>query len=197
MSFLKIDKIGILILIILFNSCMIITPKKLNNSKLSSLIEIKTRGIIEQETQEEIEWIKRENHKLKQHLKKLQIQFDSLKIFNNNCIVGSNDFCFLFFNAYSIKLKNESLNELNSWIGNKDLNRNLHLKLKYNIVSYFEPIGDTLMNISLANDRVLYLKNILTSEYCIADSLISINRQANMNSCNRNLYRSVKIEVLY
>jgi outer membrane protein OmpA-like peptidoglycan-associated protein len=66
--------------------------------------------------------------------------------------------------------------------------------LKFYITGYSDLSGDSLINVQLANDRAIYMKYILAKEYCIEDSLISITSQANIKTCKKDLYRSVKIQ---
>ncbi len=181
---------------VVISSCIISSPQKYSESKLSKFVELQTREIVQEEISEEFEWLKNEQSKLLNQNRVLQLQIDSLRISEKQVdSVIANDFCFLFFNTSSIKLKNESVNYLNTWMVNKHLNG--INQTKYSIIGYSDMSGDSLTNIRLAKDRALYVRNILISEYCISDSLILISSQANMNSCNKGLYRSVKIHATY
>ena len=177
-------------MILILNSCKINSIKSYNKTKLSKIIELHTREIIQEETQDEFDWLKKENLKLEKKLNQLQVKLDSLSLNKINIDSNiTNNFCYLFFNSSTTNLKKDSYYELNLWmLKNKKIT-------KLNIMGYSDMSGDSLVNIKLAYDRALLVKNILTKEYCIQDSLISISSKANMISCNRAIYRSVKIQI--
>ncbi len=175
------------------NSCMINTPTKYKESKLSKLVELQTRELLEQETQEEFELVKKENLQLSLKIKAFQTQLDSLKLKKEVIdTIKIDDICLVFFNTSTINIKEESKNTLKSWMVQKQLNQTK--SLKFCITGYSDLSGDSLINVQLANDRAVYMKYILAKEYCIEDSLISITSQANIKTCKKDLYRSVKIQ---
>jgi outer membrane protein OmpA-like peptidoglycan-associated protein len=172
---------------------MINTPTKYKESKLSKLVELQTRELLEQETQEEFELVKKENLQLSLKIKAFQTQLDSLKLKKEVIdTIKIDDICLVFFNTSTINIKEESKNTLKSWMVQKQLNQTK--SLKFYITGYSDLSGDSLINVQLANDRAIYMKYILAKEYCIEDSLISITSQANIKTCKKDLYRSVKIQ---
>jgi hypothetical protein len=186
----------ILVLLSIFSSCSIRTKEQYNETKLSKIVEHQIMETIDKEVIDDFVQLKKTVSQIEQKNIKLQSVCDSLLLINSKQKVQTFEMkTYLFFNSSNHVVDQESLKNfkmiLLGMIDSAEIN-----KCKFYLTGYSDASGDSVLNIYLAQKRVLYVRNILVNEFCIPITSIFYTSSPNVISCNYSLYRSVKIIVV-
>ncbi len=191
-------KFVVLFWVLLGSSCTINTIASYKKAKLSKIVELQTKEIIESELGEDLEYIQKEINLVKKSNSILASEVDSLKKLIHNLKPETERKIhpyYVFFKKSSSTVSEEQIDGFNIWFKNNVYTIN-DSNLLYSVTGFSDNVGDSLTNVKLAQVRAMAIKNFLITNFCIDSSKISCNSKANVSTCYSNIFRSAEIQLI-